>query len=73
MDKRLRRRVASKIAIHSFNALVTLTAAVVMGTQGRLAVAIVVALVALLPVGLAAFYVRALRSGSFEAALDGSQ
>lgn len=73
MDERLRRRLAIKVAIHCISALMILTAALVMGAHGRLAPAIVVAFLAVLPIGLAALYVRALRRGSFAAAVDQPQ
>jgi hypothetical protein len=70
MDGRLRRRAVRSLVIQSVGTVAFLIAAVVLGTQGQIAGAVVFALLALVPLGAAAIYWRALRCGSFAAALN---
>jgi hypothetical protein len=70
MDRRLRRRALRSLVIQSMGTLAFFIAAVVLGTQGQVVGAVVFALLALVPLGVAVFYARALRRGSFAAALN---
>ena len=73
MDRPLRRRAVRSLVIQSVGAVAFLILSVVLGTQGQIAGAIVFSLLALVPLGSAVFYARALRRGSFEAALSRRQ